>query len=102
MNGEIPLVVVAFKTATLFIGGFVTYTAATAARKTGWVGLSYLAAGFGIVTFGSLLGGVADQVLRLGTHNALVIENALTAVGFAIIGYSLYATRRPSAERDEV
>lgn len=96
MNGDVPLVVVAFKTATLIIGGFITYTAAVAARRTGWRGLSYLAVGFGIITFGSLLAGVADQSLLLTTEEALVVENALTTVGFAIIGLSLYMTRRTS------
>jgi len=97
MNGQIPLVVIALKTITLVIGGFITYTAANAARKTGWQGLSYLAVGFGIVTLGSLLAGVADQVLRFDTHMTLIIESALTAVGFAVIGYSLYVTRKHPA-----
>lgn len=96
MNGEIPLLVVAFKTATLVIGGFITYTAARAARKTGWAGLTYLAVGFGIVTFGSLVAGLGDQLVLIDTADALIVENALTTVGFAVIGYSLYATRRDS------
>ena len=96
MTGEIPLLVVAFKTATLVIGGFITYTAARAARKTGWAGLTYLTVGFGIVTFGSLLAGVGDQLVLIDTRDALVVENALTTVGFAVIAYSLYATRRRS------
>lgn len=96
MNGEIPLLVVAFKTATLVIGGFITYTAARAARRTGWSGLSYLAVGFGVVTAGSLLAGLGDQLVLIDTYDALVLENALTTVGFAVIGYSLYATRRAS------
>lgn len=96
MNGEIPLLVIVFKTVTLIIGGLITYTAVAAARKTGWVGLSYLAIGFGIVTFGSLLAGVADQLLLVDTHDALILENALTTIGFTVIGYSLYVTRKAS------
>ena len=94
MSASVPPLVLVFKTITLLIGGFVTYTAARAARKTGWAGLTYLAVGFGIATFGSLLAGVADQALLLDTSTALVVENALTAAGFAVIGYSLYATQR--------
>lgn len=97
MNGTIPVVVIAFKTATLLIGGLITYLAAKAARKTGSSGLTYLAVGFGIVTFGSLLAGVVDQLLVVDGSQALVIENALTTVGFAIIAYSLYVTRRGPA-----
>lgn len=93
---DIPLIVIALKTATLLLGGFVTYVAASAARKTGWTGLSYLAVGFGTVTFGSLLAGIADQLLLIGTQDALIVENALTVVGFAVIGYSLYVTRQSS------
>ena len=93
MNGEIPVIVIAFKTATVAIGGFITYMAAKAARKTGWTGLSYLAIGFGIITFGSLLAGLADQLVFLSTPDALVLENAVTTLGFAVIGYSLYVTR---------
>jgi len=99
MNGDIPFVVVALKTVTLAFGGFITYTAATAAKKTGWSGLAYLAVGFGTVTFGSLLAGVADQLLLLPTGSALIVENALTTVGFAIIGYSLYVTQRGPSSR---
>lgn len=98
MNGEIPLIVIVFKTFTLLIGGVITYVAASAARKTGWTGLSYLALGFGIVTFGSLLAGVGDQFLLVSTRDALIVENALTAAGFAVIGYSLHVTRKTSIE----
>lgn len=97
MNGTIPIVVIAFKTVTLCLGGLITYLAAKAARKTGSSGLSYLAAGFGIVTFGSLLAGIVDQFMVFDGAQALVLENGLTMVGFGIIAYSLYVTRRDSA-----
>jgi len=90
---EISLIVVAFKTITLALGSLITYFAAKAARRTGARGLTYLAVGFGVVTFGSLIAGVADQFLLVGGDGALVVENALTAVGFAIVTYSLYVTR---------
>jgi hypothetical protein len=92
MSGTVPLAVVVLKTATLIVGGFVTLTAARAARRTGWTGLVYLAVGFGIVTLGSLLAGIADQVFGIAIGDALLVESALTALGFAVIGYSLYAT----------
>jgi hypothetical protein len=87
MNETIPVVVLGFKTVTLLLGGLITYFAAKAARKT-----SYLAFGFATVTFGSLLAGIGDQVFGLETGAALIFENALTAVGFAVIAYSLYVT----------
>ena len=98
MNGTIPIVVIVFKTITLGLGGLITYLSAKAARKTGSPGLSYLAVGFGIVTFGSLIAGVGDQLLVFDSADALVVENALTMVGFGIIAYSLYVTRRPAPD----
>lgn len=99
MNGTIPIVVIVFKTITLGLGGLITYLAAKAARKTGSTGLTYLAVGFGIVTFGSLLAGIVDQLLVFDGYEALVLENALTMVGFGIIAYSLYVTRRGPTNR---
>ncbi|WP_121823425.1 DUF7521 family protein [Halostella salina] len=96
MNTDIPPIVIAFKVVTLVIGGLITYIAAIAARTSPWSGLSHLAVGFGIVTLGSLLGGIADRFLFLDTASALVVEHGLTVVGFAVIGYSLYLTSKTS------
>ncbi|ACV48793.1 MULTISPECIES: DUF7521 family protein [Halomicrobium] len=98
MNTEIPLVVIAFKTGTLALGALITYLAAKAGYRTGASGLLYLAAGFGVVTFGSLLAGIADQLIA-DPSVALVVESALTFVGFGIIAYSLYVTRSNGTDR---
>ncbi|WP_225333272.1 DUF7521 family protein [Halomicrobium urmianum] len=92
MIDSIPPVAIGFKTATLLLGGLVTALAARAALRTRSEGLAYLATGFGVVTLGSLLAGVADQLLSVGSGTALVVETALTAVGFAVIAYSLLVT----------
>ncbi|MDQ2071792.1 hypothetical protein RBH20_04480 [Haloarcula sp. H-GB4] len=94
MNGDIPLIVIGFKTVTVLLGGLITYFAARAALRTRATGLTYLAVGFATVTVGSLIAGVADQLFGLSTNAALIFENALTAVGFAVITYSLYVTSR--------
>ncbi|NLV14573.1 DUF7521 family protein [Haloarcula argentinensis] len=94
MNGEIPLIVIGFKTVTVLLGGLITYFAARAALRTKATGLTYLAVGFATITVGSLLAGVADQLFGISTHVALIFENALTAVGFVVIAYSLYVTSR--------
>ncbi|SEP32122.1 hypothetical protein SAMN05216388_10853 [Halorientalis persicus] len=93
MTESIPTTVVIFKTLTLLVGGFITLVAANAARKTRWTGLSYLAIGFGIVTAGSFFAGVGDQLLLISTHDALLVESALTTLGFLVIAYSLFATQ---------
>jgi len=84
-------VIVALKTTTFILGGVITYFAYKAYRRTGSRSLQSLAVGFGVVTLGSMLAGVVDQVLRLSRDVALTIEGFLTVIGFAIIVYSLYA-----------
>lgn len=81
---------VVLKSITLLLGGAVTFFAAKAWRRTGSPALRSLAIGFGFVTLGSLLAGVADQLLNVGQTTAILTESALTAVGFAVIVYSLY------------
>jgi len=89
-----PIAIVAVKTITLVLGGAITYLAARAARRTGSRGLWLLSAGFGVVTLGSLLAGVVDQLVAVGGHTAPLVDGTLTAVGFAVITYSLYVQRR--------
>jgi hypothetical protein len=84
-------VVVALKTVTLLLGGAVTYFATKAWLRTSSPALRSLAIGFGFVTLGSLLAGGLDVVLRVDQNLAVLTESALTAVGFAVIVYSLYA-----------
>ena len=85
-----PSFVVAFKTVTLLLGALITYFAYKAYRRTDSLALGALAVGFGIVTFGALIAGTVDQVLSYERNTALVVESALTMVGFAVILYSLY------------
>jgi len=88
---HVTATVVALKTITLVLGGLITYFAFKAYRRTGARALRALALGFGTVTLGSLLAGVVDRLLQTASTAALVVESALTAVGFAIVLYSLYA-----------
>jgi len=102
------IALVALKTITLLLGGLITYLSYKAYQRSQARPLWYLAIGFGIVTAGTLLAGVIDQVVGLWigdgaistpfgdfgqnavTDTALIIETALTAIGFAVIVYSLY------------
>lgn len=102
MTEDITTLVVVLKTITLLLGGLITYVAAKAAVKTEARPLRLLAVGFGTVTAGSLLAGVADQVLALDTGTALVAESALTAVGFAVITYSLYVASNSALRKSDV
>ena len=92
MSSHTPALVVALKAITLALGGLISYLSYRAYRRTNAGPLWYLAIGFGVITLGSLLAGVFDQFLTsVGRDSALVIESALTAIGFAIITYSLYS-----------
>jgi hypothetical protein len=82
--------IAALKTLTLVLGGLITYFAFKAYRRTGAPALRALSVGFGVVTLGALTAGVLDQVVTAGRESALLAESALTAVGFAVIVYSLY------------
>jgi hypothetical protein len=83
--------IVALKTVSLLLGALVTYFAYKAYRRTGAAALGYLALGFGIVTVGAMAAGLIDRALPYPSDWALLVESALTAVGFAVIVYSLYS-----------
>lgn len=83
--------VVALKTLTLALGGTITYFAFEAYRRTNAPALRALAVGFGLVTAGTVLGGVVHQLTGLSIEGGVVAESAFTALGFGVLTYSLYA-----------
>ena len=85
-----PVAIVALKTLTLLLGALITYLSYKAYRRTGAPALRALSIGFGVVTLGTLLAGVLDQVLQFRIQVGLLVESALVTVGFAVIVYSLY------------
>lgn len=90
-SGLAVTLLVALKTVLLVVGGLITYFAARAYRRTRADSLGVLALGFGVVTLGTLVSGIADQLLRVEMAWVLVVETALTTAGFLVILYSLYA-----------
>ena len=85
--------IIAVKTVTLLLGGGITYIAYKAYRGTGARSLRMLGVGFGTVTLGALLAGIAHQLLAVSLEVGVLINSALVAVGFAVIMYSLYLER---------
>lgn len=81
--------VVVAKTVTLLFGSLITYFAYRAHRRTGSRALRALAVGFGVITLGAIVAGVVDQFTPLGLLYGIFVQSALTALGFAIIVYSL-------------
>ncbi|WP_227738944.1 DUF7521 family protein [Halorientalis pallida] len=88
---HLPTVITALKTITLLLGAMITYFSYKAYRRTGANPLGLLAFGFALVTLGSLLAGVFDLGLSLPREYAIIAESGLTALGFGVIVYSLYA-----------
>ncbi|MEF8813676.1 MAG: hypothetical protein V5A55_07645 [Halovenus sp.] len=91
-GATIPPLIVVLKTITLLLGGVITLFAYRAYNRTGARSLGFLSLGFAVITLGTLLAGIADQLLQADLQVGLLIESALITVGFAIIVYSLYTT----------
>ncbi|MDS0296870.1 DUF7521 family protein [Halogeometricum luteum] len=84
------LAILVIKTLILVLGSGITFIAYKAHRRTGAPALRALSVGFGIITLGALLAGVAHQLLGVELQTGVLINSLLVAVGLAIIMYSLY------------
>jgi len=102
VSRHVQAAIVASKTVILLLGSLITYLSYKAYRRTGAKPLRALAIGFGIVTAGAILAGGVDLALGAGllgpgvteSRNLLygvLVNGVFTAVGFAVITYSLYA-----------
>lgn len=90
MTVPIDTAIIAVKTVMLLLGSGVTYIAYKAYRRTGTPSLRVLAVGFGIITFGALLAGIAHQIFGVSFEAGILINSLLVALGLAVIMYSLY------------
>jgi hypothetical protein len=81
------------KSVILLLGGGITYIAFKAHRRTGDDSLQLLGIGFGIITTGALLTGVANQFFRLSLELGVLVNSVFVAVGLGVIMYSLYVQR---------
>lgn len=84
--------VIVMNTVTLVCGGLVTLLAARAYRRTRSPALGALAVGLGFVTVGALIAGALHQLVGLDFATGVTVQSGATAVGFAILAYSLYAS----------
>jgi len=89
MSTHINLFIIVAKTAILVLGGSITYYALRAYGRTGNPSLRALSIGFGVVTIGALIGGVSHQIIGSSLAVGIAINSLLTAIGFAVIVYSL-------------
>jgi len=87
---ETTVILVAAKTATVAFGSALTYLSYRAFRRTNSRALRALATGIGLLTLGALLGGVLHQVAGVSLESSVGVQSVFTAVGFAVMTYSLF------------
>lgn len=85
--------IIVVKTTILLLGSGITYIAYKAYWRTGARSLRAVSIGFGIITLGALLAGIAHQLLSVSLKVGILINSILVAIGFAVIMYSLYLER---------
>lgn len=93
MSRTVTIGIIVLKTVILLFGSAITYIAYQAHHRTESRSLRALAVGFGVVTVGAILAGIAHQLLGVSLRSGILINSLLTALGFAIIVYSLYIER---------
>ncbi|WP_276273392.1 DUF7521 family protein [Haloarcula litorea] len=86
----VTMLVVIASAVVLALGGVITHLAYRAARRTGSRVMHRFALGFGLVTLGLLFGGGVHQLLGWRFADGVLLQRALTAVGFALLVHSLY------------
>lgn len=89
LHGTTVVLIVA-KTATLAFGSALTYLSYRAFRRTQSRALRALATGIGLLTLGALLGGALHQLAGIGLETSVGVQSVFTAVGFAVMTYSLF------------
>jgi O-antigen/teichoic acid export membrane protein len=97
---ETTILLVASKTVTLILGALITFLAYRAFRRQGERALRALMVGFGLVTLGSVAGGALYHVADVGFALGASIESLVTAVGFAVLLYSLVVSVDDTGIRD--
>ena len=84
------------KLLVLALGLLVVRAAYRAYRRTGSRALRALTAAFVLITLGGAVGGSLDRLLDVGLEAAVLANSALTAIGFAVLAYSLYVADDPT------
>ncbi|MFC4986767.1 DUF7521 family protein [Saliphagus infecundisoli] len=90
---EVITAIAVVKFVILLLGGGITYIAFKAYQRTGEDSLRVLGIGFGVITLGALLTGVANQFFSVSLARGVLINSVFVALGLAIIMYSLHIQR---------
>lgn len=73
--------------------GLLAYLSVRAFRRTGQRSMLFMAMGFIVILFGSLVEETIEQVLGYQLIEAHMFENFIVAIGFLLLVYSIYGTR---------
>jgi hypothetical protein len=95
----VVLFVVVANAVVLSLGSIITHLAYRAYRRTRRQEMKQFAVGFGLVTLGVLFGGGLHQLLGTDVLVGVLAQASLSAVGFGVLAYSLYA-QVPEADAD--
>ncbi|MFB6295271.1 MAG: hypothetical protein ABEH66_00295 [Halobacteriales archaeon] len=95
---DLATLTVVAKVVVLVLGGMITGLAYRAAKRTGSAALRLFAIGFAVITLGALLGGVVHLFSSLDIRVGILAQSLLTAIGFTLLAYSLYATHLDTSE----
>ena len=84
------VLLVATETVTFMLGALITFLAYRAFSRRREPALGALVLGFGLVTLGSVVGGVLYYVGGVAPVLGVSLGSAVTAAGFAVLVHSLY------------
>lgn len=90
---DVVTAIAVVKSVILLLGGGITFIAFKAYRRTGDDSLQFLGIGFGVITLGALLTGIANQFFSVSLESGVLVNSVFIAVGLGIIMYSLYIQR---------
>lgn len=84
------LLLPATQVVTVVFGGLLTFLTYKAYRRTGSRSLKALTGGFSLLLVGSILGGGLHEFADLPLEASVTVQSMFTALGFAVLAYSLY------------
>lgn len=85
------ILTVVAKVVVVTLGVVISMLAYRAFQRTGSASLRWMAVGFAIITVGMLFGGLVEPLIGIAPTQGIRIQNVLTAIGFIVLVYSIYA-----------
>lgn len=87
---QVVFAIIIIKAIILLLGGAITYIAFKAYRRTRTKSIQLLGIGFGVLTFGAFLTGMATQIFDFSLELGVLTNSVFVAIALAIIMLSLH------------